>query len=142
MDSEVDMKRGLILLLVVFVAMVCMGMGGLGGQPEGTVPDTDVNIQVQLKDRAGTSTSLSQFSMDGNTYLEAWLGRGKLTVPFKQIDSLTFGEIKGDQVSVDLRLKSGENRILAIRSRAQFYGATDFGAFRITARDVSSIDIP
>lgn len=136
------MKRGLIFLVIVSVAMVCMGMGGLGAQPEGTVPETEVRIQADITDISGTTTSLNQFSMDGKTYLDAWRGRGKLTIPFQHIDTIFFGEIKGDEVSVDVKLKSGSVMTLTIRSRAQFYGSTGFGAFQIKSRDVKNIDFP
>ena len=136
------MKRGLIYFLILGAAMVCMGMGGLGGQPEGTVPETDVRIQAEIKDRSGTATSLNQFSMDGKTYLDAWRGQGKLTIPFQHIDTITFGELKGDEVAVDAKLKSGAVMTLTVRSRAQFYGSTGFGAFQIKSRDVARIDFP
>jgi hypothetical protein len=136
------MKRGLILLVAAAAVLLCMGMGGLGGSPAGTVPATDINIQAQLKDRVGTVTSLNQFSMDGKTYLEAWRGKGRLSVPFREIDTISFGDVRGDVVVVDVRLKSGETMTLDIRARAQFYGSTGFGAFQITARDVASIAVP
>ena len=139
---EVGMKRGLTLVLLLMVALLCMGMGGLGGQPEGTVPETDVRIQADITDRSGFTTSLTQFSMDGKTYLDAWRGQGKLTIPFQQIDTISFGETKGIEVTVDAKLKSGNVMTLTIRSRAQFYGSTGFGAFQIKSRDVASIDFP
>lgn len=136
------MKRGLISVLLAAVSMLCMGMGGLGGQPEGTIPETDVRIQANIKDRSGIVTSLNQFSMDGKTYLDAWRGQGKLTIPFQHIDTISFGKVKGDEVEVDATLKSGNVMTLTIRSRAQFYGSTGFGAFQIKSRDVSSINFP
>ena len=136
------MKRGLTLVLLLMVALLCMGMGGLGGQPEGTVPETDVRFQADITDRSGFTTSLNQFSMDGKTYLDAWRGQGKLTIPFQQIDTISFGETKGIEVTVDAKLKSGNVMTLTIRSRAQFYGSTGFGAFQIKSRDVASIDFP
>lgn len=136
------MKRGLISLLIVLVSLFCMGMGGLGGQPEGTVPETEVRIQAEIQDRTGTKTNLNQFSMDGKTFLDAWRGQGKLTIPFQHIDTIAFGELKGDEVTVDAKLKSGAVMTLTVRSRSQFYGSTGFGAFQIKARDVSSIDFP
>jgi hypothetical protein len=139
---EVGMKRGLISLLIVVVAMFCMGMGGLGGQPEGTVPETEIRIQADVTDRGGVTTNLSQFSMNGKTYLDAWRGRGKLAIPFQHIDTISFGELKGDEVTIDAKLKSGTVMTLTIRSRSQFYGSTGFGAFQIKSRDVDSIDFP
>jgi len=134
------MKRVGILLLLIFVALACMGMGGLGGHPEGTVPETDVRIQADLQDRNGISTNLNQFSMDGKTFLVAYRGQGKLTIPFQHIDTLTFGDISGDELKVDAKLKSGNVMTLAVRTRSQFYGSTGFGAFQIQAKDVYSID--
>ncbi len=86
------MKRGLIFVLFTAVAMLCMGMDGLGGLPEGTVPETDVRIQADIKDRSGTITNLNQFSMDGKTYLDAWRGQGKLTIPFSRSISFRLGK--------------------------------------------------
>jgi hypothetical protein len=136
------MKRGLVYLLLTVVAIFCMGMGGLGGPPEGTVPETEVRIQADIKDRDGVTTSLNQFSMDGKTYLDARRGQGKLTIPFQHIDIITFGETKGDEVKVDAKLKSGAVMELTIHARAQFYGSTGFGAFQIKSRHVDSIDFP
>ncbi|MBE0577421.1 MAG: hypothetical protein IH613_16190 [Desulfuromonadales bacterium] len=136
------MKRGLIFALLAAVAMLCMGMGDLGGQPKGIVPETDVPIQAEIKDHKGITTSLEQFSMDGETYLDAWRGQGKLTIPFQNIDTLSFRELKGDEVKVDVKLKAGEIMSLTVRSRAKFYGSTGFGAFQIKSRDVDSIDFP
>lgn len=136
------MKRGWIVVLIAAVALLCMGMGGLGGHPEGTVPETDVRIQADVSDRSGTTTSLNQFSMDGKTYLDAWRGQGKLTIPFQHIDTVSFGEIRGDEVNVEVKLKSGNVMTLAIRARAQFYGSTGFGAFQIKSRDVARLDFP
>lgn len=136
------MKRGLICFLIIGAALFCTGMGGLGGLPEGTVPETDVRIQADVTDRSGTMTSLNQFSMDGKTYLDAWRGQGKLTIPFQQIDTLIFGELKGETVKVDVKLKSGTVMTLALRTRAKFYGSTGFGAFQIRSRDVATLDFP
>jgi len=139
---EVGMKRGWFFLLFAVVALFSMGMGGLGGHPEGKVPDTDVPIKAEIKDRSGTVTKVDQFSMDGKTYLVASRGQGKLTVPFQHIETISFGAIKGDDVMVDVKLKSGDAMTLSLRSRALFYGSTGFGAFQIKSRDVASIAFP
>jgi len=136
------MKRGSLVALLLLGALFCMGMGGLGGEPEGTIPETDVRIQADVKDRSGVATSLNQFSMDGKTYLDAWHGQGQLTIPFQQLDTITFGDSKGDAVTVEVKLKSGNVMTLQIRSRALFYGSTGYGAFKIKSRDIYSIDFP
>lgn len=137
---EVVMKRGLILLLLMLIALPCMGMGGLGGSPDGTVPETDVPIRADLKDRDGISTSLNQFSMNGKTFLDTLRGQGQLTIPFQHIDTVTFSEVRDEELKVDVKLKSGNVMTLAIVSDAEFYGSTGYGAFQIKAKNVYSID--
>jgi hypothetical protein len=142
LHRETGMKRGLIFILVVAIATLCLGMGGLGGHTEGSVPETDVQIQAVVTDQRGIITNLNQFSMDGKTYLDAWRGQGKLSVPFQQIDLISFEKVKGDEVTVDVKLKSGEVMTLTLLTRAQFYGSTGFGAFQIKSRDVATLDFP
>jgi hypothetical protein len=136
------MKRGFLTISIILMSIFCMGMGGLGGHPEGSVPETDVRIQAEVQDRSGTSINLNQFSMDGKTYLVAWQGQGKLTIPFQHIDTLTFEQAKGESVVIAAKLKSGAVKTLKVRSRAQFYGSTGYGAFQIRSRDVYSIAFP
>ena len=133
------MSRQVVILLVI-LSIFCMGMGGLGGHPEGTVPKTDVRIQAEIQDRNGISTNLNQFSMDGKTFLVAFRGKGTLTIPFQHIDTITFGDVSGDELKVDAKLKSGNVLTLAVRPLSQFFGTTGFGAFEIQAQDVYSID--
>lgn len=136
------MKRLSVLAFVMIMALFCLGMGGVGGEPEGTVPETDVRIQARVIDRTGTVTNLNQFSMDGKTHLDAIRGQGKLTIPFQHIETVTFTKLSGDNMDVAVKLKSGNSMDLAVRQRAFFYGSTGFGAFRIKARDVASIEFP
>jgi len=136
------MKRGAKFLLLLMVAFLCMGMGGLGGHPEGTVPETEVHIQADIKDRDGISTNLNQFSMNGKTFLDALRGQGQLTIPFQHIDTITFSEVRKEELKVDVKLKSGAVMTLTIHTDAKFYGSTGFGAFQIKAKDVYSIDFP
>lgn len=136
------MKKAALLVLVVVGALFCTGMAELGGQPEGTVPETDVRIEAKVVDRAGTETVLNQFSMDGKTYLDALRGQGQLTIPFQQLSVITFGKVSGEQLATEVKLKSGVVLELTVRKRALFYGSTGFGAFVIKARDVARIEFP
>jgi hypothetical protein len=136
------MRRFAWLASLLIVALLCMGMGDLGGQPEGATPETDVRIEAKIVDRSGTETSVNQFSMDGKTYLDALRGSGQLTIPFQQLASVTCGKVVGDELAVQVKLKSGSILDLSIRKRALFYGSTGYGSFVIKARDVARIDFP
>jgi len=135
------MRSTLITVLVLPAAALLLGMGSLGGVPEGTVPKTDENIKVQISDRSGVTTELNEFSMDGNVFLEGRLGDGKMNVFFRDLQEVAFGQVGGEEVPAELLLKSGSRMQLEVRKRAVFYGSTGYGAYRITARDVSRIVI-
>jgi len=135
------MKRCVLTVLVLLAALFCMGMGELGGQPAGTVPETDVQITAKVVDRSGVETSLTQFSMDAKTFLDAQRGSGQLTIPFLELSSLVFGKANGDQMPVRVTLKSGEVLDVTVRKRSVFYGSTGYGAFVIKARDLARIEL-
>ncbi len=136
------MKRLLGLFLAVAGLLFCTGMGDLGGQPQGTVPHTDVSINAKVTDKSGVATSLSQFSMGGETFLAARRGSGDLSIPFQQLSSLDFGASNGDNTQVKATLKGGESLDLLIQKRVVFYGSTGYGAFSIKARDLARIEFP
>lgn len=134
------MRSMLTVVLALLIAALLSGMGGLGGTPEGTVPKTDENIKARLVDRSGVTTELSWFSMDGQVFVEGRKGDGQMTVFFRDLKDVGFGQVSGEDVPVDLVLKSGEHLQLKVRKRALFYGSTGVGSYRIPARDVSRID--
>jgi len=131
------MKRYLAFICIFFGALALMGMGGT---PQGSIPEPDENLTATLTDRSGVQTEISKFSMDGNVYFEGSLGQGKVTIFFRNMKSLEVGSIQGDEVKVLLHMKSGEDLSVLARKRATFYGDTAYGTFRIRALDVRKID--
>ena len=133
------MRGVLTAIPVLLTAIVLMGMGSLGGPPEGTVPKTSENIKAQIVDRSGVSTELSRFSMDGNVFFKGKLGAGEMSVLFHDLEEISFGPASGEEVPADLLLKSGARHQLKVHKSAVFYGDTGYGAFNISAHDVSRI---
>ena len=128
--------KNILLLLLI---LGCLGMGGLGGHPEGVVPETEVDLQVRMIDRSGVITEMTQFSMNGKIILKAQRGRGTLTIPFQKMTHITFGEVNNNEVSIEVGMKSGTVMHLTVWPRAQFFGSTSDGAFQIRASDVAEI---
>ena len=135
------MKRLFTGLLLIVALSLLTAMGGLGGTPEGTVPQTDENIKVKLTDRDNVTTDLSQFSLDGKTALEGQRGSGKILVYLRNVATAEFGSASGDDIPVDIKLKSGETLQIKMRKRLVFYGSTGYGAFQIKASSVRRIDV-
>ena len=133
------MRGAVTAMLVLITAVMLMGMGNLGGAPEGTVPKTDENIKVLVVDRAGVSTELSQFSLDGKVFLAGRRGEGEVNVLFHNLKEVSFGAVSGEDVAADLLLKSGSRQQLRVNKGVIFYGDTGYGAFHIAAHDISRI---
>lgn len=132
--------RGIVTaVLVLLTAAMLMGMGNLGGTPEGKVPETSENIKVQLVDRSGISNELTGFSMNGKIFLEGKKGEGEMSVFFRDLKEVGFGPVSGDTVAADLLLRSGGRVQLKVPKGAVFHGNTGVGAYRISAHDVSRI---
>ncbi|MFO7982081.1 MAG: hypothetical protein R6V08_01340 [Desulfuromonadales bacterium] len=133
------MRKSLSLFLIILAALFLTGMGGLGGQPSATTPETREDIAARVVDRQGTTIELSQFSMEGNVFIKGDIGSGNLTVPMKNIQKITFGEIRGEFVPVTVLMKSGEKIELQMSKRFDFYGNMSAGAYRIEASRVKEI---
>lgn len=133
------MRKLSIIVLALLTAAVLTGMGDLGGVPAGTIPKTDENIKARIIDRSGVSTEVSGFSMDGQTFLDGRRGDGRMSIFFRELQAIDFGKVSGEEVPVDLLLKSGSRLQLNVRMRTLFYGDMGYGAYRIPARDVGRI---
>ena len=133
------MRNLLTVALALLTAILLLGMGNLGGTPEGTVPKTEENIRALLVDRSGVSNELIRFSMDGNVLLKGRRGEGQMSVFFRDLKEVSFGPVSGNYAPADLLLKSGKRVQLKVEKNAIFYGDTGSGAYHISAGDVSRI---
>ncbi len=98
------MKSWTILVMVVIAAFLLMGMGKSGqtGKP-GEIPLPDKEVSAVITDSEGLTLNLTQFSINGQTYLQGKLGAGRVAVPFGQIRSMTLSlEPKGIAAKVEL----------------------------------------
>jgi hypothetical protein len=137
------MRGALTVVLVLLAATMLLGMGNLGGAPAGTVPKTEENIKAQIVDRSGVTTELSRFSLAGEVFLEGRRGDGLMSVFFRDLKEINFGPVSGNDAPADLLLKSGSHLKLNVSKSAFFYGdLAGYGAFRISAGDISRIVFP
>ncbi len=136
------MRKFRLVLGLMALSVLLLGMGGQGGSPAGSIPQTDEDIQARVTDRAGVMTEVGRFSMDGNLFFEGTRGNAKLTVSFHNLTAVDFTEVQGEDVATTLRMKSGSSLPLNLRKRAIFYGNTGFGSYQIRAYDVMRIEFP
>jgi len=131
--------RQLSLALLV-LALGLMGMGGFGGGRETGLPQRE--FRATFTDVDGTRVEATRVTAGGDTNLEGEIGRGRLRVPFDNIERIRFepaGEDR-DRIKAVVVLREGEPVTLLLRSSTTFYGQTPSGAYQIRARDLKSID--
>ncbi len=134
------MRKFITIAIVLCAAAMLCGMGGLGGEPEGQLPETEHDFSVTVVDRSGIETHLSHFSMDGSTFLHGQLGNASVTIAFEEIQSATFHGMANDRIKVVLDLKAGKDLTLHIRRRSGFAGQMEVGVYQIRAEDVARLD--
>ena len=136
------MRAALTVILLLLTTTMLMGMGNLGGTPEGKIPETKENIKVQIIDHSGVSTDLSRFSMAGEVFFEGRRGDGLMNVFFRDLKEISFGPVSGNDAQADLLLKSGRHLQLKVNKSTLFYGDSGYGAYRIPAGDINRIVFP
>jgi hypothetical protein len=134
------MKRVISLAMAFGAFLLLTGMGGLGGVPEGTIPEVKEDIGARLVDRSGTATELTRVSVDGNLFLEGMRGNGKVSIPLQEVMRLEVTAVAGETVAARLLLRNENTLNLSLRKRAVLYGDTGYGAYQIQLRDVQSIE--
>jgi hypothetical protein len=134
------MKRVISLAMAFGAFLLLTGMGGLGGVPEGTIPEVKEDIGARLVDRSGTATELTRVSVDGNLFLEGMRGNGKVSIPLQEVMRLEVTAVAGETVAARLLLRNENTLNLSLRKRAVLYGDTGYGAYQIQLRDVQGIE--
>ena len=125
-------------ILGVF-ALVLTGMGGLGGTRE-QAPARD--FRATFTDVDGARIEVGRVTTGTDTTLEGDLGRGRLRVPFDNIEQITFkpSGTERDRLVADVKLREGSPVTLTLRSSTTFYGRVPSGAYQIRARDLRSVE--
>jgi len=121
------------------LALALTGMGGLGGNRE-EAPARD--FRAILTDVDGTRIEVGRITTGTDATLEGELGRGRLRVPFDNIERITFKPSgnERDRILADVKLREGEPVTITLRSSTTFYGRVPSGAYQIRARELRSVE--
>jgi hypothetical protein len=135
------MKFRFCLVLIFVAALFLMGMGKMD-QPEksGEIPVPDKEVSAVINDSEGLTLNLTQFSINGKTFLQGKLGAGLVAVPFSQIRVMTLAsEPKGIAVKVELNDRSQLN--LFLEKGLTAYGKIKAGTYQILLDQIKKVEI-
>ena len=135
------MKSRFCLAIIIVAAFFLMGMGKMDpSEKSGEIPVPDKEVAAVITDSEGLTLNLTQFSINGKTYLQGRLGAGRVAVPFSQIRVMTLAsEPKGLAVKVELTDRSQLNLLLEKGLTA--YGKIKAGTYQILLDQLKKIEI-
>ena len=134
------MRRLCIIALAVSVlALLLMGMEGLGGSDE-KFPEPELNYGATVTDLDGVVHKIQKASVNGETALSGFHGKASLTINFRRIAKVEIskGETK-TYVYAHITLRDGKELNLKVKGLTRCYGETELGNMSVRMRDIKSI---
>lgn len=131
-------RSALWILPVVFAWALLVGMGKAPG-PE--VPMPEIDFRATIRDDQDIATKVTHSSWEGNIYFTGTRGKGTVTISFEKIRKVTsMGTGNGNKSDFQITLKNGEVVAVTFDNDAKFLGTTNFGTYRIVAKNIREIN--
>ena len=133
------------MVLAALILMPSLGKQAFalsGGGGEETIPIPSKDFSVVVEDAKNVQTVARKVTWNGKIFIEARRGSSEVTIPFEKTQSIHLTPGKPDRdnfIPATIKLKNGETVEVKIDSRSKCYGETDFGTFKIYARDLVSV---
>jgi len=124
-----------VLVLISATLFICGMSGGIGG-PGGQNTVTSI-FSAKITDNENTDVNVKSATIDGKTYFSAYLGKGKVQIPF---DNITQIDVSKGNACISL---ANGKQICNLKTNeiSRLYGVTSYGNFQISLRDVKRIII-
>ncbi len=131
------MKRYFLLIALVVTVPLVMGMGAGSGED---IPKPSVEFRAIVVDDQGVETRCIGVAWEGEVFFKASVGSGVATIPFEKVRSVeSLGGEHDGKVSFIVTLKDDKEVRVAFDEGDRFTGTTEFGTFRIPARNIKEI---
>ncbi len=133
------MKRSQVALLGV-LSLCLFGMGELDSSyPLNEIPTPEKDFSASITDNDGTTTHLSQVSIDGNIYIEGKRGKADIASEFSALKSISFEPGEKGTVKAVLEPANGDPFHISVEEKDYLYGKAKVGSFRIKLKDLKEI---
>ena len=125
-------------LAAVTALCVCwVLLSGMGADAGKDFPTPDMDFHATLTDERGITTACTGVSWEGKVFFKAKRGEATVTIPFKKVRSIE-RIAKNGEGTIDFRisLKDGKDVAVTFDEESRFFGKTDFGTYKITAKNI------
>jgi hypothetical protein len=134
-------SRFWLVFMILITAFFLMGMGKMDEtEKPGVIPVPDKEISAIVNDMEGLTLTLTQFSINGQTYLSGKLGAGQAAIPFSKIRVIALAsEAKGLAAKIELTDHSQIH--LVVEKGAMVYGKIKAGTYQVLLDRLKKIEI-
>jgi len=113
---------------------------GMGQAPGPEVPVPDINFKATIRDDQDITTKVTNASWGGNVYFMGTRGKGTVTIAFEKVKkAVAVGTGTADRMDFQITLKNGDVVAVSFDNEDRFYGTTNFGTYRIVAKNIKEI---
>lgn len=110
---------------------------GMGGQAGDNFPVPDIDFHATVIDERNITTECTNVSWEGEVFFKATRGEATVTIPFEKVHSIKrLTKNGGGTIDFRVTLKDGGDVTVTFDEESRFFGSTDFGTYRITAKNI------
>ena len=126
--------------VMVMIGFCTVGMGGLGGEELTKIPEPSDNFSATVIDQRDVSSSITLFSLEGQTFLSGKRGGSMVSIPFENIKEIDF-HARGRDIFAMVTMKKEPQVELEMEKDRVFYGQLSYGLLSIKVEYVKKITI-
>jgi len=127
-------RKVFVFLIICLCLLFSMGMSGMGTQGGERAVQSPYNAEIM--DITNNKIDIKTVVIDGRTTFSAYLGKGKVHIPFENISRIV---IKNYSACIYLK-NSEEICDLKLNKISKLSGKTSFGTYQISLKDLLWID--
>lgn len=131
------MRRSFWVLALLLLWAAAIGMGGKPGQE---IPLPEIDFKATVRDDQDIATKVNHASWEGNIFFSGTRGKGTVTISFEKVKKVAaVGSGTGNKSDFQITLKNGDVVAVTFDNDARFLGATNFGTYRVLAKNIKEI---
>jgi hypothetical protein len=128
------------ILWIVPVLLVWAMLVGMGTGPASVVPTPEIDFKASVRDDQEIETKVHNASWDGRIFFAGTRGKGTVTISFEKVKKVTsVGSFSGNKRDFQITLRNGDVVAVSFDDDSMFMGITNFGTYRIMARNIKEI---
>ena len=127
--------------VIILAGFLLLGMGSMDqAEKPGEIPVPDKEVSVIITDNEGMTLNLTQFSINGQTYLTGKLGAGRVAMPLSQIRVIAL-TAEPKRMVAKVEVTDHSQLTLFLEKGIMVYGKIKVGNYQVSLDHLKKIEI-